>query len=95
MFYVPFWIMIAGFTAIALITISIRKLTLIDIVVIVTVIALTLACNMLSTQFSMYAIVSKQYAGWYSFCPALIVYPGLAITLLNLHRDQNMELCFT
>ena len=80
MFYVPFWIMAAGFIVMAWITISIRKLTLIDILVIVTVIALTLASNMLSTQFSMYTIVSKEYAGWYSFWSALIVYPSLAIT---------------
>ena len=80
MFYVPFWIMAAGFIVMALITISIRKMTLIDILVILSVIALTLASNMLSTQFSMYTVVSKQYAGWYSFWTAIIVYPSLAMT---------------
>lgn len=80
MFYLPFWIMVAGFIVMAFLTISRYKMTLIDVLVIITVISLTLACNMLSTQFSMYTIVSKQYAGWYSFWSALIVYPSLAIT---------------
>jgi len=72
--------MVAGFIVMAFLTISRYKMTLIDVLVIITVISLTLACNMLSTQFSMYTIVSKQYAGWYSFWSALIVYPSLAIT---------------
>lgn len=83
MFYVPFWIMIAAFIAMGLVTISIHKMTFIDSLVIIMVIALTLACDMLTSQFSMYFIVSEQYATWYSFWSALIIYPSMAITFLK------------
>ena len=68
----------------ALAAISIHKITFIDSLVIVMVIALSLGCDMLlCKQFSMYHIVSMRYRGWYSFWSGLLVFPSLAITFLK------------
>ena len=84
MFYVPFWTMVAVFIVMAVAAISIHKMTFIDSLVIVMVIALVMGSDMLlCKQFSMYYIVSVQYRGWYSFWSALLVFPSLAITFLK------------
>lgn len=81
MFYVPYWTMVAVFIVMALAAISIHKMTFIDSLVIVMVIALSLSSDMLlCKQFSMYYIVSVQYRGWYSFWSGLLFYPSLVIS---------------
>ena len=84
MFYVPYWTMVAVFIVMALAAISIHKITFIDSLVIVMVIALSMSSDMLlCKQFSMYYIVSVPYKGWYSFWSGLLVFPSLAITYLK------------
>ncbi len=84
MFYLPYWIMVAVFIAMVVVAISIHKINFIDSLVIVMVIALSMASDMLlCKQFSMYSIVSVQYKGWYSFWSGILVFPSLAITFLK------------
>lgn len=84
MFYVPYWTMAIVFLVMALATISIHKITFIDSLVIVMVIALSMGSDMLlCKQFSLYYIVSVPYRGWYSFWSCLLVFPSLAITFLK------------
>lgn len=86
MFYVPFWTMVASFFVMALIGVARHKLTLIDslVIVIVMVIALSLASDMLlCKQFSYYYIVSIEFKGWYSFWSGILVFPSLAIAFLK------------
>ena len=84
MFYVPYWTMVAVFMVMAIAAVSIHKMTFVDSLVIVMVIALSLGSDMLlCKQFAMYHIVSMQYGGWYSFWSGLLVFPSLAITFLK------------
>lgn len=84
MFYIPYWTMVAVFFGMALIALSIHKITFIDGLVIVMVIALSMGSDMLlCKQFSMYYIVSVKNRGWYSFWSCLLVFPSLAITFLK------------
>jgi len=87
--------MVGVFMAIALVAISIRKLTFIDSLVIVMVIALSLGSDMLlCKQFQMYHIVSVDYKGWYSFWSGLLVYPSLAITFIKFAPKSNYAVAF-
>jgi len=84
LFYLPFWTMTAGFFVMAIIGVARHKLTFIDSLVIVMVIALSMGSDMLlCKQFSMYYIVSEEYRGWYSFWSSLLVFPSLAIVFLK------------
>jgi len=84
LFYVPYWTMVVVFFVMALVALSIHKITFIDGLVIVMVIALSMGSDMLlCKQFSMYYIVSVENKGWYSFWSCLLVFPSLAITFLK------------
>lgn len=84
MFYVPFWTMVAVFISMAVAAAAIHKMTFVDSLVIVMVIALSMSSDMLfCKQFSMYYIVSQQYKGWYSFWSGLLVFPSLAIAFIK------------
>ncbi len=84
MFYAPYWTMVAVFIVMSLAAVSIHKLTFIDGLVIVMVIALAMSSDMLlCKQFALYHIVSMQYKGWYSFWSCLLVFPSLAISFLK------------
>ncbi|TGE35021.1 hypothetical protein E4K67_27300 [Desulfosporosinus fructosivorans] len=68
----------------AVVAVSRHKLTFIDGLIIVMVIALSMGSDMLlCKQFSLYYIVSVEYRGWYSFWSCLLVFPSLAITFLK------------
>lgn len=70
MFFIPFWIYVAVVVILALMTISIRRLTFVDIQVMIMVIAASMSCDMLfCKQFKLYHYVGMQmqYIGWYSF----------------------------
>ena len=76
--------MVVVFLVMALVAISIHEFTFIDGLVIVMVMALSMASDMLfCKQFSMYHIVSVQYRGWYSFWSGILVFPSLAISFLK------------
>ena len=95
MFYIPYWTMVAVFMVMAAVAISIRKITFIDCLVIVMVIALSMGSDMLlCKQFSMYYIVSVENRGWYSFWSCLLVFPSLAITFLKFAPRSNYAVAF-
>lgn len=84
MFYVPFWTMVAVFLVMALIGVAKHKLTFIDSLVIVMVIALSMSSDMLfCKQFDLYYIVSQENRAWYSFWSCIFVFPSLAIAFLK------------
>lgn len=90
MFYIPYWTMVAVFVVMAVTSVSIHKMTFIDSLVIVMVIALSMGSDMLfCKQFSMYYIVSVPYRAWYSFWSCLIVFPSLAITFIKFAPRSN------
>jgi len=95
LFYIPYWTMVAVFIVIALVAISIHKITFIDSLVIVMVIALSMGSDMLlCKQFHMYYIVSIDYRGWYSFWSGILVFPSLAITFLKFVPRSNYAVAF-
>ncbi|WP_158291420.1 hypothetical protein [Desulfosporosinus sp. Sb-LF] len=76
--------MVAVFMVMAVVAVAKHKLTFVDSLVIVMVIALSLASDMLlCKQFSMYYIVSVPFKGWYSFWSGILVFPSLAITFIK------------
>lgn len=84
MFYVPFWTMVAVSFVMAIIGVAKHKLTFIDSLVIIMVIALSMSSDMLfCKQFDLYYIVSQDNRGWYSFWSCLLVFPSLAIAFLK------------
>jgi hypothetical protein len=93
--YVPYWTMVAVFMVMALVAISIHKLTFVDSLVIVMVIALSMGSDMLlCKQFQMYYIVSIDYRGWYSFWSSIMVFPSLAITFIKFAPRSNFAVAF-
>lgn len=95
LFYFPYWTMVAVFMVMAVSVISIHKMTFIDGLVIVMVIALSMSSDMLfCKQFSLYYIVSVPYKAWYSFWSCLLVFPSLAITFLKLAPRSNLAVAF-
>lgn len=84
MFYVPFWSMVAVVFVMALIGVAKHKLTFIDSLVIVMVIALSMSSDMLlCKQFDFYYVVSQEYRAWYSFWACLLVFPSLSIAFIK------------
>jgi len=84
LFYVPYWTMVAVFFVMAVASVAKHKLTFVDGLVVIMVIALSMSSDMLlCKQFSMYYIVSVPYRGWYSFWSGILVFPSLAIAFLK------------
>jgi len=76
--------MVVVFICIAVAAVAKHKLTFVDSLVIIMVIALSMGSDMLlCKQFSMYYIVSQSYKGWYSFWSCLLVFPSLTIAFLK------------
>lgn len=95
MFYIPYWTMVLVFLSLEIFAILIHKITFVDILVIVMVIALSLASDMLiCKQFMFYHIVSKQYTGWYSFWSGILVYPSIAVTFLKFAPRSKIAVAF-
>jgi len=76
--------MVVIFFVMALFGVAKHKLTFIDGLVIIMVIALSMSSDMLlCKQFELYYIVSTEHRGWYSFWSCLLVFPSLAIAFLK------------
>lgn len=85
MFYAPFWIMIAVFVIMAIVTIIIRGFSFIDLQVIVMIIAISLFFDMIFCKWLEYYsyVVTYQLKAFYSLIFCVIGYPAIGLIFLK------------
>ncbi len=84
MFQLQFWIFLAVSVSLALLSVRIKKITFIDLQIIIMIIAVTMSLDMLfCKQFNLYNYVNTDYKGWYSFWANFIIAPSLGIIFVK------------
>lgn len=84
MFYMPFWIFLAISVLLALLSIQIKKITFIDLQIIIMIVAITMSLDMIfCKQLDLYHYVNADYEGWYSFFANFIISPSLGIIFIK------------
>lgn len=84
MWYMPFWIFLAITVALACISAAVRGFTFLDTQLMIMIVALAMSCDMLfCKQFHMYAYVSQDFRGWYSFWANMVIVPSLGLVFIK------------
>lgn len=84
MWDIRFWIFFMVVLLLTGVVIYIRKLSFIDVQVLIMIAALVMSCDMLfCKQFHLYSYISVEYRGWYSFWVNLLVIPLLGLSFIK------------
>jgi hypothetical protein len=85
MFYAPFWILMAMFLAMAIVTIIIRGFKFIDLQAIVGIIAVSLIFDMVFCKWLQYYsyVVTVPLKAFYSLMFCIIGYPAIGLTFIK------------
>lgn len=85
MFHGPFWILMAGFLIMALITIKFKGFSFIDLQLVIMIVAVSLYFDMIFCKWlEFYAYVEKtNVKAFYSIIFCLIGYPALGLTFIK------------
>lgn len=87
--YIPFWTFLIVSVALAIVTLSIRKVRFADIQFIIMVIALGFTLDMIFCKWlALYHWVSMEHRGFYSLWACLFIYPSIAVIFLKFLPER-------
>ena len=94
MFYLPFWLMMAAFAVLALISIKIKGFTIIDYHLIVMIIAVSFFFDMVFCKWLGYYsyVVTYDLKAFYSLIFCIIGYPALGIIFIKFVPSTKIKL---
>jgi len=94
MFYLPFWILIAVFLLLALITIKIKGFTVIDYHLIIMIIVISFFLDMVFCKWLGYYayVVTHDLKAFYSLIFCVIGYPALGLIFIKFAPSTKLKL---